>query len=341
MKAGKDNNGVMRMRKGVRIGALLAALMMLCSCTLPWQSNEPQTVVTVSEAQIGADLYTYYLSQILHDPKAYGLTDPERSEAEQKAVELCTQGVAVNTLFAEQGLRLTPEYKTRIAENVSVKWSLYQNYYEEVGVRKQTLTAYETTAAKRELLIANKYGKGGSAEVSQIELDANYAVNYVTFQSINGYLTRTGADGQSERLPQNEITAIENRFKQMCDDIRTGTSIETVSKENESAAGILSGEAQTVTINRTTSNYPPEFFTRVQQMEIGAPRVIETEDYIFLVVKLAPKSDENLEAHRFACLLDMCAEPFGKELAARIAGYKVQKNTAALGEIYTQVSKRF
>ena len=332
---------MIRLRAGIRICALLCALLTLCSCTLPWQSDEPQTVVRVSAAEVGADLYTYYLTRILHDPKAFGLTDPDRSAAEQKAVELCTQGVAVNTLFAEQGLRLTPAYKTRIAENVSVKWSLYQNYYAKVGVRKQTLTAYETTAAKREMLIAHKYGAGGSAAVSQIELDANYAVNYVTFRSINGYLTRTGADGKSERLPQSEITAIENRFRQMCDDIRTGTSIETVSKENASAEGILSGEAQTVTINRTTSNYPPEFFTRVQQMDVGTPRVIETEDYIFLVVKMSAKNDENLEAHRLSCLLDMCAEPFGKELSAKIAGYKVQKNSSALGDIYAAVSKQF
>lgn len=329
------------MRTGLRIGALLCALLMLCSCTLPWQSEKDEAVVTVSDAQIGADLYTYYLTQILHDPAAYGLTDPQRDEASQKAVELCTQGVAVNTLFAGRGLHLTPEYKTRIADNVSSKWGIYQNYYESVGIRKQTLTAYETTAAKRELLIADKYGEGGAAAVSQIELDAYYAVNYVTFKSVNGYLTGIGGDGQSERLPESEITAIKNRFMQMCDDVRTGTSIETVSKENASEAGVVSGEVQTVTINRTINNYPPEFFASVQKMKEGDPRVIETEDYIFLVVKQSSKSDENLDAHRFACLLEMCAEPFAKELTAACAGYKVQKNTAALDKIYAAVSQKF
>ena len=329
------------MKNGLRICALALALLTLCGCTFPWQSDTPQTVLTVSAAQIGADLYACYLSKILHDPKAYGLSEPQRDQAEQKAIELCTQSIAVNTMFAKQGLHLTPAYKTRIAENVSVYWSLYQNFYESIGVRKQTLTAYETAQAKRELLIAHKYGTGGAAAVSQIELDANYAVNYVTFRSINGYLTRTGADGKSERLPEAEVAQIETRFKQMCDDVRTGTSIETVSKDNAAGAGILSAETQTVTINRTTSNYPPEFFTSVQQMEVGAPRVIETEDYIFLVVKESPKSDENLEAHRFACLLDMCAEPFGKDLSAESAGYKVQKNSAALAEIYAEVRKKF
>lgn len=321
--------------------ALLLALASLCGCVMPWQSGEETAVVTVSDAEVGADLYALYLTQIFRTPQKYGLADTSRDAAEKKAVELCTQYVAVNTAFRNAHLRLTPEYKTRIAENVSVKWSFYKKYYESVGVRKQTLTKYETAEAKRELLIANKYGKGGKAAVSDVELDAYYAVNYVTFRSLNGYLTRTGADGKTERLPQAEITAIEDSFRRMCDDVRTGSSIETVAKENADSANILSAEAQTVTINRKTNNYPAEFFSRVQQMDEGSPRVIETEDYIFLVVKQSAKNDENLQAHRLSCLLEMCAAPFEKDLAAVTAGYKVRKNTSALGDIYGAVKKAF
>lgn len=330
------------MRKRIAgILALILALTMLCGCTMPWQSAAQDAVITVSDAEVGADLYALYLTHIFRTPDKYGLTDTKREDAEKKAVELCTQYVAVNTAFRDAGLRLTPEYKTRIAENVSVKWSFYKKYYESVGIRKQTLTKYETAEAKRELMIAHKYGKGGEAAVSDIELDAYYAVNYVTFRSINGYLTRTGADGKTERLPDAEITAIENRFRAMCDDVRTGSSIEAVGKENAGSAYILSAEAETVTINRKTSNYPAEFFTRVQQMDEGTPRVIETEDYIFLVVKQSAKNDENLQAHRLACLLEKCAEPFANDLAAISAGYKVRKNTSALGDIYAQVDKAF
>ena len=321
--------------------ALIAALSALCGCVMPWQSSADEAVITVSDAEIGADLYAMYLTQIFRTPDEYGLTDTSRDAAEKKAVELCTQYVALGAAFRDAGLRLTPEYKTRIAENVSVKWSFYKKYYESVGIRKQTLTKYETAEAKRELLIAHKYGKGGEAAVSDIELDAFYAVNYVTFRSINGYLTRTGTDGKTERLPAAEIAAIEDRFRAMCDDVRTGSSIETVGKENAGSAYILSAEAETVTINRKTSNYPAEFFTRVQQMDEGTPRVIETEDYIFLVVKQSAKSDENLQSHRLSCLLEKCAEPFAADLAAVTSGYKVRKNTSALGDIYGEVSKAF
>lgn len=329
------------MRKRIALMLALLLLAALCGCGKTQQSDTPETVITVSAADVGADLYALYLTQIFHAPEKYGLSDTSREAAEKKAVELCTQYVAINTAFRNAGLHLTPEYKTRIAENVSVKWSFYQKYYASVGVRKQTLTMFETAEAMREMLIAHKYGKGGAAAVSDVELDAYYAVNYVTFRSINGYLTQTGADGSIERLPAMEIAAIEDRFRAMCDDVRTGTSVEEVGKKNAGSAYILSAEAQTVTINRKTNNYPAEFFTRVQQMDEGAPRVIETEDYIFLVVKQSAKNDENLQAHRLSCLLEMCADRFASDLAAVTAGYKVQKNTSALGGIYSAVSKAF
>ena len=332
------------MKTGIKLAAvLLAALFALCGCTMPWQSDEPKTVVTVSGASVGADLYACYLAQILHDPASYDLQKKHnRADAEQKAVQLCAEHVAVNTMFVRDGLHLTPEYKTRIAENVSVKWDLYRNFYNAVGVRKQTLTEYETAAAKRELLIANKYGEHGTAAVSKIELDAYYAVNYVTFRSVNGYLTRIGADGKTERLSQDEITQVENDFRRMCEEVRGGTSLEDVVKENAGSGSILSSEVQTVTINRTTSNYPSEFFATVQQqMEEGTPRVIETEDNIFLVVKESSEKDENLSAHRFACLLEKSGPSFQNDLNAELAGYKVQKSTTALGEIWSVVRKQF
>lgn len=330
------------MRKGIAgLLALVLALSTLCGCAMLPQSDEEDAVITVSDVGIGADLYALYLTQIFRTPEDYGLADTSRDAAEQKAVELCAQYVALGAAFRDAGLHLTPEYKTRIAENVSVKWSFYKKYYESVGVRKQTLTKYETAEAKRELLIAHKYGKGGTAAVSDIELDANYAVNYVTFRSLNGYLTRAGADGKAERLPAEEIASIEDGFRRMCDSVRTGASMESVGKENAGKLNILSAEAQTVTINRKINNYPAEFFTRVQQMEENAPLVIETKDYIFLVVKLPSKNDENLQAHRLSCLLEMCAEPFAKDLAAVTAGYKVRKNTSALGDIYNAVREAF
>ena len=199
-------------KKDVFLPALILALATLCGCAMPWQSSREEAVITVSDAEIGADLYALYLTQIFRDPEKFGLADTKRDAAEKKAVELCTQYVAVNTAFRDAGLRLTPAYKTRIAENVSVKWSFYKKYYESVGIRKQTLTQYETAEAKRELMIAHKYGKGGEAAVSDIELDAYYAVNYVTFQRIphahgrgrqNGASARRGDHRDREPVPRD------------------------------------------------------------------------------------------------------------------------------------------
>ena len=321
--------------------ALLAGTLCGCSVTLPWQKERRSMVMTVSGADIGSDLYAYVLTQILRTPAKYGLESPTRETAEEKAVRICTEYVAVNTAFQNEGLRLSAEYKKQIADNVSTKWSFYRNYYDAVGVTKQTLTQYETCEARRAQMIEHLYGKGGAKAVSDVEWNAYYAVNYVTFQSVNGYLTQTDSSGKATRLPEAKITEAENLFRTMCDAVRGGSSLEDVCRAHTDSPYILSTEAESITINRETSNYPKEFFESVQKMDEGAARVIETADYIFLVVKQSSKKDEAYDAHRLACLQEMCRDSFNSYLQAMIDGFHVQKDSAALGSLYNTVSKKF
>lgn len=317
---------------------LCLALLTLCSCTMPWQKEQRTPALTVSGAQVGADLFAYYLTLVLRSPEAYGVAADSEDATMEKAVGLCVDYVAVNSAFENEGLHLSPSYKMQIAENVSTKWSFYKKYYQSVGIEKQTVTQYETNEAKRKALIEHKYGKGGAQEVSQIELDAYYAVNYVTFRSVNGYLTRSGT---GERLSDAEIREAEKCFTEMCDRVRAGSSPDDVCKDYADRPFMASTEAETVTINRKINNYPSEFFASVQKMDEGAARVIETSDYIFLVVKQSSEHDENLEAHRLSCLLEMCAEPFAQYLKPITDGYSVQKDSAVLREVSSAVEKKF
>ena len=127
----------------------------------------------------------------------------------------------------------------------------------------------------------------------------------------------------------------------MCDAVRNGTTLENVCRAHADSPYILSDEAETVTINRETSNYPQEFFSSVQKMDEGAARVIETSDYIFLVVKQSAKQDDNLQAHRLSCLQEMCKDKFASYLSARIEGFRVQKDSSALSSLYSTVQKKF
>ena len=332
------------MKKVTALLMCAAMLFALCGCTvpIPWERERNAMVMTVSGADVGADLYAYYLTQILRDPASFDLTDdPKKDDVENVAIRLCEEYVAVNTAFRDEGLRLLPAYKKEIAENVRTKWSFYRNYYTSVGVSKKTLTNYETNEAKRRQLVSYLYGTGGRQAVSEVEWNAYYAVNYVSFQSINGYLTQTDSEGKASRLPDDKVAEAETLFRTMCDAVRGGSTLENACRANADSPYILSPEVQTQTINRTTSNYPPEFFTSVQKMDEGAARVIETTDYIFLVVKQNAKEDENLEQHRLLCLQEMCKDKFSAYLSAMIEGYHVQKDGSALSGLYSDVRKKF
>ena len=323
---------------------VLLTVLSLCSCALPQLTAEEKipTVLTVSGAEVPQDLFAYYLTVLLRDPQSYGIAaDAKNTVYIDKAVELCVNYVAINSAFEAEKLHLSPAYKTQIADNVSTKWGFYKNYYNTVGIRKQMITKYETNEAKRKTLLEHKYGKDGTNPVSDIEWNAYYAVNYVTFQSVNGYLTKAGSDGSTERLSAQELAAAENRFKAMCEEVRGGKSLEDVCKNYANDLYVASPEVETITINRKTSNYPSDFFLSVQKMDVGTPRVIETADYIFLVVRQSDKSDTAYEAHRQACLQDMCAESFAADLKAITDGYKVDRDSSALKDVFSTVSKQF
>lgn len=322
--------------------ALVCAMLGGCTLPLPGRGSQGAMVMTVSGADVGSDLFAYYLTRILRAPTRYGLQqNPGREEVETEAIRLCTEYVAVNTAFQDAGLRLTGAYKKQIAENVSTQWSFYKNYYRDVGVSKQTLTKYETCEARRAQMVTYLYGKDGVQAVPDLEWDAYYAVNYVTFRSINGYLTQTDSNGKMKRLPDDKVAEVENLFREMSAEVRNGTSIEDVCRAHADSPYIFSSEAETVTINRDTSNYPQEFFASVQKMNEDAVHVIETTDYIFLVVKQSAKLDENLQAHRLSCLQKMCKESFDSYLSDRIAGFRVQKDASAVNSVYALVSSHF
>ena len=132
---------------------LCLVLLTLCGCTVPW-SKEEAPALTVSGAEIGADLYAYYLTLVLRTPEAYGVAADDEDAVREQAIRLCVDYAAVGSAFASEGLRLSPEYKMQIAENVSTKWSFYKKYYQSVGIEKQTVTKYETNEAGKALVAA-------------------------------------------------------------------------------------------------------------------------------------------------------------------------------------------
>lgn len=320
---------------------LSVCIFTLTSCSSELQSND-SVALNISGAEISDKLFSLFLSNVLQNKAEYSLTkESKKDDIINSATVLCTEYVAVNSLFLEEKLQLSPEYKYRITDNVSTKWDFYKNFYTSVGIDKQTLTKAETYEAKKEMLLQHFYGKDGKMAIPDAVLKAYFNENYVTFKSINGYLTKILDDGSVKRLSNDEVTLIENKFKVMCDDIRTGTTIEDVCSQNSGNSYVASASVETVTINRFKNSYPTEFFAAVHSMPENSPKVIETADNIFLVLKQSDTDSAVFEEYRTDCLKSVCLDTFGTLLDNTKKSYKTDKDSSVINSAYETVSDKF
>ncbi len=320
---------------------LVLCLFMTVSCTKN-QSDETDTALNISGAEISDSLYAFFLSDVLQRKEAYSLTvSSEKKDILNTVNDLCSQYVAVNSLFDAEKLQLTSEYKYRITDGVSSKWDFYKNFYTSVGIDKQTVTKYETFEAKKEMLLLHFYGKDGKMAIPDSFLKSYFNENYVTFKSINGYLTTVLDDGSVKRLEADEITAVENKFKVMCDDLRTGTSIEDICSQNANSSFVASAQVETVTINKSSNSYPTEFFGAVHSMTANSPKVIETADYIFLVLRQEDSDGSVFEEYRTECLKSVCRDTFGTLIKNTRDTYKVKPDSSVINGVYQRVTEKF
>ena len=325
-----------------RLTALLLFICILTMTSCSKNISQETVALKISGAKISENLFSLFLSDILQNKEDYSLNDSsKKSDIITCAENLCLEYVAVNSLFEEENLQLLSEYKYQIVNNVSTKWDFYKNFYEAVGIDKQALTKHETYEAKKEMLLLHFYGKNGKMAVSDDVLKAYWTENYVTFKSINGYLTKVLDDGTVSRLSADEITAIENKFKVMCDDLQTGSTIEDICTQNANNPLVASTQADTVTINRFSNSYPSEFFSAVQNMSHLIPAVIETADYIFLVQKQSDENGAIFEEYRTECLKSVCSESFSSLLKNTEASYKTNKDSSVIDNAYKTVSDKF
>lgn len=278
--------------KGIskRIMSLVSALVCLVSllafsgCT----TFEKSSAVSLNGVEISDDVFTYFLDKATVD---LGV-DAEPKALKEQAVSYLTTYFKTNSLAHAHGIELTIAEKAAVSEKVNDYWLVYDQYYEKVGITKETLTKIFTTDAYRDRLILAYYGTGGTEEIPLTRLYAAFRTNYILFQAITGYFTETDEVGNTVRLPQNEIESLLLRFQSMADVVNSGEKTMDEASDYLAEAGIQSA-VQTVILHKDDDSYPEGFFEKVQSIDTRYAAIIGTNDFIFLVLR--GEADANSE----------------------------------------------
>jgi len=319
-------------RKSTAVILLVACLLtVLCACSKPASSDE--VALTVNKTEVGADIYAYYLDQVLQNKDESYTKD----EAIKDATALCVEYVQVNAEFEKAGLKLSSSTKAAVASSVNDLWNIFGGYYEKIGVDKQTLTKIKTKEAHKEDLVTAIYGKGGEKEISEESQKKYFEENYIFFKAISSYLYNIDADGTVTKISSAELDKTETAFADMKSKIGEDTSIDAVNKEYvESTGGSAEAEMEILSTTKDTDSYPNGFFKDVYSMEDNAISVLKYDDYIFLVQKKNTASYYSDYAK--ANLSKMAGESFGEYLSGKYKDAKAETDSSVQAGAYSTIN---
>lgn len=275
------------------ISLLLATLILalvLTSCSGPAK-------VKVNGVKIDNEIYTYFENTLEKD---------ENDEVSEDAIKSAvSRYVTINSEFNNRGLSVDSELKLSLSESVNDLWHLYGNYYNEIGISKQTIYKIELSKLYESLLLADYY-----SNISEDEIKAYFKENYIGIRFVNGYLFNVDENGSSVAMTDEQKNSVIASYNSVVTLINEGALIEeAVASLDENA------EVYNTLINAfSDGTFPQGFFSEVKKIETGKVATVTLDDYIFLVqrIDVFDKTYGYYENNRTACLEAMKGDEFAK-----------------------------
>ncbi len=272
-----------------RFLSILLCLAVTAAAFAGCMQQKKHTVLTVGAAEIDNEIFTYFFDEV------YSKTQQEDGDLKDTAtlidaaVDKCLGYVGTITQYEQFMFEMPPEEKLKIATMTEEEWMLYGNYYSSIGISKQTVTKINTAEVMRTALLLYYFGEGSEYAVSEEEIEFYFDQAYVEFKTLNGYLTTFDEEGNSIPLSETELASVRAEFETKKQQLASGTSIAELNNG-------IDVESTFVAVSNTA--YPPGFLEKVAELEYDKPEIIETDGYIFIVIRLDAKTDSNYENYR-------------------------------------------
>ncbi len=255
-----------------------------CGCT-----QKKQTVMTVGAAEIDNEIFAYFFDEVYSQTKQDGGDLNDTAAMIEAAVAKCNGYVGTVTQYEQFMFEMSPKEKLQIATETEEEWMLYGKYYSSVGISKQTVTKINTARVMRTSLLLYYFGEGREYEVSEAEIEYYFDQAYVEFKTLNGYLISFDEEGNSIPLSDTELTAVRADFESKRQQLASGTAISEFNNGQDVESSFVAV---------TSTAYPEGFLAKVAELKYDTPTIIETEEYIFIVIRLDAKTDSNYENYR-------------------------------------------
>lgn len=280
---------------------------------------------------------------------------PARQWINDKAVQSMREYAAVEKKFAELGLTFENKEEDRLNIVVDQMWEYFGEYYEELGVSRQSYYDVGLNNEKRTAIFNYYYGKGGEKAVSDDAIaayltDNNVRRKYFAMPLKDGEGNLLKSEGKAElkamvegyidRLNASSATfeEIEKEYNKYYADLvkaATETTEENAdtAEQTETEEDTVAAEPSYGTVISKNSTYPSEKFVKAAFGETETPSgdyiLIEDDDnevyYLVQVMGLFDDPDY-LENNRESVLHTLKDEEFDAEVKGWTEGQNVVVN---------------
>jgi len=294
------------MKKIISLLLCVAIVLSFASCTI--------SKVKVNGVKVDNEIYKYYENTLPKDDNGEVSED-----AVQKAIE---RYVAINSEFANKKLKLSYNQKSTLSTTVNNLWHMYGNYYNEIGVSKQTIYKIESSKEYKNTLMTEYYGENGEAPLSEDSVKEFFKGNYAGIRFVTGYLFNIDENSATVPMTDEQKSNMVNTYTSVATMVNEGTAI-------EEAVGSLGEniEVHNTVVNAfSNSTFPEGFWEKVNEIEEGKATAISLGDYVFLVQRVDVFSEEYgyYTSYRTDCLEKMKGEEFSAVVDKWAENYKAE-----------------
>ena len=268
----------MKLKRAVLLILILSFSLSLFGCAATTEKIK-KTALTVGNAEVDAGVFAYYLDTQI---KSHGKS-PDRAAVIQNAENLCADYVKLNTEFKNRELELSATDKSQIASKVDEIWRMYGRYYETIGVGKDTITKIVTSETYKDILISKVFGAGGDKEISDKNMKAYFAENYVFFRYFNAVLS---GDEEKDKEITDKFRDAKNSIGKEDEDTEEEITFDDAYQKYVEENGGSAGTLNVSSMKKGDDTFPDQFFTDVMEMKEEEIKLLIYDDNVFLVEKV-------------------------------------------------------
>lgn len=311
---------------------LVIIILTLTACTKADGENYP---ITVNGTPIDSEIFSYFLDSVWDTPESAGSRDGRITEA----TYMCIRYVAVNSTFVSSGLELTDSDKVEISDNANVLWNMFGEYYEKIGVGKQTYIKIKTYEAYIEKLRTAFFDKGGTDEISDAVLRGVLQENYVAFKFVRTPLKNIDVYGNERPLNDGEIANLNTVYNKAASSVAASYGIDRAYEQIAKEFPLSERTFETKVIDRNDHEFPAIFFDTVKAQTDGTVRIFQYGEDVYLVYKINILTEAVIFSDlRSECLRIVSEEPLQSKINIMCNAYQSVRDTAVVKNIYEKVA---